>query len=260
VIRTVRAEWTKLRTLPSTAWLLLLMALCTVALGWAVTGTTSYHDCQAPCVVDGTRLGLFGVRLGQVGLVILGALAVTAEYGTRTIVPTLSAMPGRLRVLAGKLTVVTVLAVTTGAFAVLASLAVARPVLASGGFTASHGYAGPTLADALTRRAALGTVAYLGLVAMLSAGVGAVLRDTAATIATVLAMLYGAPIVGMFVSNPTWQHRIHKYAPMDAGLAIQSTRDLASQQIGPWAGLGVLAAYVAAAVGLGALLFRWRDA
>jgi ABC-2 type transport system permease protein len=47
---------------------------------------------------------------------------------------------------------------------------------------------------------------------------------------------------------------------MNAGLAIQATTDLRSLPISPWAGLGVLAAWTAAALLTGALLLRLRDA
>jgi ABC-2 type transport system permease protein len=259
-MRTIRSEWTKLRTLPSTLWLLLLAAAGTVALGYAITGTLEYRGCEAPCTLDTTKLALSGVRLGQIGVVIVAALAVTAEYSTRTIVPSLAATPGRLRLLASKLVVVTAVTVVAGGLAVLVSLAVARGVLPGNGFTPEHGYAMLTLADSLTRRAAVGTVLYLGLVATLSTGVGAIVRDTAGAVATILALLYGGPMMALVLSNPRWQDRIHRWAPMDAGLAIQSTRDVAANQIGPWAGLGVLSAYAAVAVLLGTLVFRLRDA
>ncbi len=47
---------------------------------------------------------------------------------------------------------------------------------------------------------------------------------------------------------------------MNAGLAVQATRDLADQPIGPWAGLGVLAAWAAGALVLGSLVLYRRDA
>ncbi len=47
---------------------------------------------------------------------------------------------------------------------------------------------------------------------------------------------------------------------MTAGLAIQATTSLCSQPIGPWAGLGVLAAWALAAVIVGGVLLRLRDA
>ena len=45
-----------------------------------------------------------------------------------------------------------------------------------------------------------------------------------------------------------------------AGLAIQATRGLDRLPIGPWAGLGVLAAYAGAAMLWGAIAFQVRDA
>jgi ABC-2 type transport system permease protein len=47
---------------------------------------------------------------------------------------------------------------------------------------------------------------------------------------------------------------------MNAGLAIQATTNLSSLPLSPWAGLGVLAAWAAAALLGGGLLLRLRDA
>ena len=47
---------------------------------------------------------------------------------------------------------------------------------------------------------------------------------------------------------------------MNAGLAIQATTGLGTLPIRPWAGLGVLAAWAAAAMLAGGLLLRLRDA
>jgi ABC-2 type transport system permease protein len=60
--------------------------------------------------------------------------------------------------------------------------------------------------------------------------------------------------------NHVWQNRIERIAPMNAGLAIQSTKDLNTLPIGPWAGIGVLAAWTAAALIIGWVLLLWRDA
>ncbi|MCP2329145.1 ABC-2 type transport system permease protein [Hamadaea flava] len=260
-MRTVRAEWTKLRSLPSTGWLLLAAVVATVALGFAVTGSIDADHCRSECHEDLTRMSLMGVRLGQAAVAILAALAVTSEYATRTIRPTLTATPGRIRVLLSKLTVVTGLALAAGAAGMAGSLLAARAVLPGKGFTPANGYAYLSLADHLTLRAYAGSVLYLGLIALISAGLGFVLRDTGGTIAAILALLYGSPLIAMFITDAKWQHRIHRFSPMDAGLAIQSTRDFAATtHIGPWAGLGVLAAYAAAAVLAGAILFRLRDA
>ena len=258
-MRALHAEWTKLRTLPSTGWLLLTAVAATVGLGLAVTASLSYSHCGTPCALDTTKLSLAGVRLGQVGVVVLAVLTGTAEYSSRTIRPTLAAVPRRFPVVLGKLGVLALLSLVTGMLAVALSLAAGRMVLPGNGFTPAHGYPALSLADDLTRRAALGTVVYIGLITLLGAGLGLLLRDTAGAITAALGLLYGAPVVAMFLSDPRWQHRLHRYSPMDAGLAIQATRDLPAEHIGPWAGLGVLALYAAAAVLTGLVAFQVRD-
>lgn len=259
-VRAIRAEWTKLTTLPSTAWLLLLAILSTVGLSLVITGWMDYNHCDSPCALDTTRLSLAGVRLGQVGILVLAVLAATAEYGTRTIQATLLAVPRRILVVVGKVAVLGTLAAVAGILAVTGSLVAARLVLPGNGFTAEHGFPALSLADDLTRRAAFGTVLYIGLVGLLGAGLGLLVRDTAGALTAGLGLLYGAPVVAMFVTNPTWQNRIHRYSPMDAGLVIQSTRNLAAEHIGPWAGLGVLSLYAAAAIIAGLIVFHIRDA
>jgi ABC-2 type transport system permease protein len=147
-----------------------------------------------------------------------------------------------------------------GLVTVLGALAAGRGILLRHGFTAGNGYLPLSLAAEPVRRAYLGTVLYLALVAVLSLGLGAALRHTAGTVSAVVGLLYALPIAAQFMSNPVWQARVERYSPMTAGLAIQATRDLAQQPIRPWAGLGVLAGYAAAAVLLGAVLLRTRDA
>jgi ABC-2 type transport system permease protein len=85
-------------------------------------------------------------------------------------------------------------------------------------------------------------------------------RDSAAAIGVVLGLLYLFPIVAQVVTDPDWQRHLKQLGPMTAGLAIQATANLDSLPIGPWAGLGVLAAWAAAALLIGGLLLRLRDA
>ena len=101
---------------------------------------------------------------------------------------------------------------------------------------------------------------YLGLIALLSLGVGMIVRHTAAALSTMLAMLFVPLMIAPLLTNEHWREWGLKVSPMTAGLAVQATKGLDSLPIGPWPGLGVLAAYSGAACVLGAALFALRDA
>ncbi|GAA4343394.1 hypothetical protein GCM10023178_56540 [Actinomadura luteofluorescens] len=140
------------------------------------------------------------------------------------------------------------------------SLAAGRGVLPGNGFTPANGYPPLSLADGPTARAAAGTVLYLVLVALLALGVGTVLREPAAAISASLALLWIVPVVTRLVGDEAWRERLEKAAPMTAGLAVQATRGVDRLPIGPWEGLGVLAAYTAAALLAGGAVLAARDA
>ncbi len=75
-----------------------------------------------------------------------------------------------------------------------------------------------------------------------------------------LALLWIVPVITRLAGDATWQDRLEKVSPMPAGLAVQATRNLDRLPIGPWQGLGVLAAYAAAALLAGGVLLAVRDA
>ena len=60
--------------------------------------------------------------------------------------------------------------------------------------------------------------------------------------------------------GPGVARHLQQIGPMTAGLEIQASTGLRSLPIGPWAGLGVLAAWAVAALLAGALVLRLRDA
>jgi len=109
-------------------------------------------------------------------------------------------------------------------------------------------------------RAAAGSVLYLALVGLLSLGVAALVRDTALAAGLVLGLLYIVPIVAAVLGSSQLARHLQQLAPMTAGLAIQATTSLRSQPISPWAGIGVLAAWAAAALATGGIRVRRRDA
>jgi ABC-2 type transport system permease protein len=128
------------------------------------------------------------------------------------------------------------------------------------GFTPARGFPLLSLADGPVLRAAAGSVLYLAVISSLSLGVATAVRDSAMAIGTVLGLLYLFPVITSVVTDPHWQRHLEQIGPMSAGLAIQATTGLRSLPVSPWAGLGVLAAWAAAALLAGGLLLRLRDA
>ncbi|MBS2533572.1 ABC transporter permease, partial [Catenulispora sp. NF23] len=252
----LHAEWTKLRTVPGTAWLLAAAVMLTLALSATSSATVTCDGTH--CGEDPARVGLLGVLAGQAVVAVLAVLALGEEYGTGMIRLTFAAMPRREAVLAAKATVVAAVTAAAGLLAVLASALVALTLLPGNGFTAANGY--PHLAGGATLRAALGSVLYLVLIALLAVGVTALLRDSAAAVGTVLGLLYLFPILAQVISNPDWHRHAMQLSPMQAGLDVQTTIDLAAQPLSPWQGLGVLAVWAFGLLGVGGVVMRVRDA
>jgi ABC-2 type transport system permease protein len=256
----LRAEWTKLRTVPGTAWLLTAICVLTVAVGAAASAATRCGD-GARCALDTTKVSLTGVEVGQAVVAVLAVLVISEEYSTGMIRTTFAAMPRRWTVLAAKAVVLTGLVLAAAAVAVAGSLLAGRLILTGNGLTAAHGFAVVSLAHGPTVRAAAGSVLYLALVGLLSLGIATIVRDSAAAAGAVLGLLYVAPIVALFLGGePAWQRWVERYTPTNAGLAILNTTGLHGLPISPWAGLGVLAAWAAASLLAATLLLHQRDA
>lgn len=249
----LHAEWTKLRTVASTGWLLAGAAALTVAVGVLVDLAATCPP--TGCSADPAKLSLTGVQAGQAIVAIIAVLTVSNEYSTGMIRITLTAMPRRLTVLAAKASLVAGLVLAASAVAVLASLLAGRLILPGHGITPELSLAhGPVL------RAAAGSVLYLTLIALLSLGIATAVRESAVAIGLVLGLLYLFPVVTSVIGNQHWQRHLEQIAPMTAGLYIQATVGVKSLPLTPWQGLGVLALWTAGALTLGALVIRFRDA
>jgi ABC-2 type transport system permease protein len=254
----LHAEWTKLRTLASTGWLLLGVVAFTIAVSAAADAAAF---CPADgCQADQAKLSLTGIQAGQAIVAAIAIIAISSEYSTGMIRVTLAAMPRRLTVLAAKAVLVLGLVLAAAAVAVLACVLLGRLILPGHGFTLAHGYQALSLADRPVLRAACGSVLYLGLVALLSLGVAAAVREAAVAIGVVLGLLYVFPVVASVAGNPHWQRHLEQVGPMTAGLYIQATMGVKTLPLTPWQGLGVLAAWACGALLLGALALRLRDA
>jgi ABC-2 type transport system permease protein len=252
----LRAEWTKVRTVAGPAWLLAGVVTVTVAVGVAAA---SVARCQsARCGIDPATVSLAGIYPGQAVAAVAGVLAIGNEYSTGMIKLSLTAMPGRLTWFFAKATVLAAPVLTAAALAVAGAALAGRLILPGHGFSAAHGYA--SLTSATDLRAAVGAVSYLTLIALLSLGLAAAVRDSAAAIGLVLGLLYLFPLAANLISNPPLARHLDQIGPLPAGLDAQATIGLKGLPLTPWQGLGVVALWTAGALLLGALVLKIRDA
>ena len=253
----VRAEWTKLRTVPSTGWLLIAIIALTVG---ASAMATAIVKCPATCDADTTKLSLTGILLGQAAVAAIAVVVVTAEYGTGMIRVSLAAVPRRSVLLAAKAVVVTAVVLVAGSISVLGSVLAGRIELPGNGFTAANGFQALSILHGPTLRAAAGSVLYLVLIGLLALGISTALRDAGLTTAVVLGVLYVVPLISVDYHQPGLAASHRSLGADERGPGDPGDQDIAKLPIGPWPGLGVLALWTAAALAAGWLVLRLRDA
>jgi ABC-2 type transport system permease protein len=254
LIRVVRSEWTKLRSLPSTLWLLLATFLL-VAGGGLVSAIIELsslpHERAAVAAFDPTQLSLSGVGLAELTAGALGVLIMTGEYATGQIRLTLTAVPRRLPVLWGKIAALAAAMLAACTTATLAAFFVAQAILAP------H-HVSTTLGQPGVARAVFGSALVLTGVALLGLGLGALLRNAAGGVSALFGVLYGLTIAAGFLPG-NLSHEVRKYLPENSAADLTSVGHTAGS-LGPWAGFGLFCLYTAVALGASAWLLRRRDA
>ena len=194
---------------------------------------------------------LVGSMIAQLAIGVLGVLFITGEYSTGMIRATLTAVPKRLPVLWAKVMVFAAVTFALMLPSVLIAFFASQRIL--GRHHASYSWHHPGVA-----RAVIGAVLYLVVVAVLTVGIGTILRSTAGGISAFAAIFFVVPPL-MNVLPSSWNNAISPYLPSNAGRAIiQLTRD--SSSLAPWTGFGVFAAYAAAVLAVAAFVLVRRDA
>jgi hypothetical protein len=234
-----RMEWIKLWSLRSTWWTLALAAAAAVAIGLAVGLNTRNPS------GDLTNNALAGVSVGLLLTGVLGVLMMTSEYTSGMIRATLAAVPDRPLVLAAK-------AAVFGGVALALGEAVSFISFFAGSATLPHGIAAPALDQPGVLRAVMLSGASYCLIGLLGLGLGAIIRHTAAGVAV---MAGGVYVIGQAIAAIA--HPVLAYIPVSiVANSLSTTRPAGHgvRMLSPWAGLGVLCLYAAAALVIGG----WR--
>lgn len=251
---TLRAEWTKLRSVRSTRWTLAALVVLTVLIGALSCASEAANWASLSPArrlgFDPTNLSLNGVLFGQLAVGVVGILAITSEYGTGLIRSTLSAVPNRRMVLGAKAVVVAAVALIVGEIASFASFLTGQGILS--GSAPSVGLGDPGVLSAV-----LSGGLYLAVLALLGLGIGSIVRHTATAISTFVGIVLIAPLIVQTLPSSIG-NAVGKYLPLIIGRSMTSVQPQ-PHVLSAWVGFGVLSAYALASLAIGSWLMRHRD-
>jgi ABC-2 type transport system permease protein len=248
---TLRSEFTKIRSVRSTY--ITLAGFFLAALASAIVAAAGSRSSAGRAGFDPTSTSLQGTLfVGELSMVVIGALVITSEYGTRMMGTSLAAMPRRGVLYAAKVIVLACVTLVVALVTSFASFFAGQAVLASTD-------AGASITSLGALRAVLLTALVVTCIALLAFGVGAVVRYTAGAISGLFGMIFVIPVLGTALPNRAhvvgWLPGNDALSPITA-----TTRQGAAYLFGPYGELSVFAGYAVIAVVAGALLFRRRDA
>jgi len=258
---TLRSEFTKIRSVRSTYWTLLMLLAVSVGIGAAISAVVAGSWSQPPPpppappdIHDATQVSIAALLvLGQLVIVVLGALVLTAEYSTGMIRTSLIAMPRRIVLYVAK-------AVAFAAVALAVSLATAFTAFFLGQSLLARTHYSATLAGHDVLRAVIGIALYITLCGLFAFAAAAIIRNTAATITAMIGLLFVIPTLVNLLPH-SWQNDLVRWLPSSAGRAISATVGGQDPHLfSPWGQFAVFAVYAAVLLVVGGILFRKRDA
>ncbi|SEM09135.1 hypothetical protein [Streptacidiphilus jiangxiensis] len=237
-------ERTKFTSLRSTWWCLGVLTVLGVGFNALVpalmSGSWNTMDPATRARFRGDTLGLVlqpGAEWAQIAACVLGALLFASEFSTGMIRSTVLASPRRTPVLAAKAAVFAAVLFALGVLIAVPSLLLGSALVSA--------HATLALGSPTTLRAVLGFGLYLALTGVLALSLGALVRHTAAAVATVLAIQFVLPAALAFLPGSAGSH-IAQALPSAGDVMLGSGHD-ASSVYSPLQGLLILAAWTAVA-------------
>ncbi|MET9498574.1 ABC transporter permease [Streptomyces sp. NPDC006552] len=250
----LRSEWTKIKSVNSTALTLGLAVLVSVGLGMLISALSKNDfknlSTEDKLTFDPTFTAFSGLTLGQLALVVFGVLVVGSEYSTGMIRTSLAAVPQRATFLFSKVAVASLLALVIALVTSFAAFFLGQLMLGSH----STDLGAPNVL-----RAVLGAAVYMTLMAMFAMGVAAILRSPMLSLGILMPFLF---LVSPILGNVSATKKVAQYFPDQAGLKIMQvvTPPDDDAPYGPYGGLAILLVWVAVALLVAYVLLKKRDA
>jgi hypothetical protein len=252
------SEWTKLRSVRSTMWTLLLLVVLTLGLTGLITGLTM---AQWSKIDPTSRAQLIGdpvsailgasIEFGQLTIIVLGVMSITSEYTTGAIRSSLLAVPRRMQMLAAKALMFTMVVFVLAEVVCFVAFFLGSAIM--------HSHVPVSLSDSNVARAVLGAGLYLTMLGLFSMAIGGLIRHTAGAIAGVIAFVIVLEPLSTLIPG-TWGNHIHDYLPTSAGRLVYAIKPVSGQVLPAWGGFAVFGAWTAALLIAWAVTLQLRDA
>jgi ABC-2 type transport system permease protein len=253
--RVAVSEWTKLHSLRSSRWSLLVAVVLTIGLPLLFATVVGSHWAHMSPRERANRhpldVALAGVNLSQLAIAVLGVLIVTGEYSTGMIRASFTAVPRRLPVLWAKLGVYALVVVVLSVPSVLLAFWGSQAILAR------HHILQIAFTHPGVPRAVIGGALYLAVLGMFAMAVGAIVRNTAGGIATFAAIFFVIPPL-MNILPTSWNNAISPYLPDAAGRDVFALTP-GPHDLAPGTGFALFCGYTALAIAIAAVLLVRRD-
>jgi ABC-type transport system involved in multi-copper enzyme maturation permease subunit len=191
-----------------------------------------------------------GAIFALLALGVLAVLLISGEYGTGMIRASMAAVPRRLPVLWGKIAVYVGVVLPLTAATSFAAFLLGQVVWRAKGKPAVG------LGDPDVLRIVTGTALYLTVAGICALAIGALVRNTAAGITTVVGLFFVLPTV--LQALPQRFADAGKFLPSNAGGAL-CNQSLPAHPLAPWTGFALLCGYAAIAVAAAAWRLRRTD-
>lgn len=259
LLRTLRSESTKLRSVRSTYWIMFVLVLASIA--WCVAyclGTVHqwpHMAAQDRSGFDATQNSILGLALlGQLVIVVFGALMITSEYSTGMVRTSLTVMPRRGTLYAAKAAVFAAVSLVVAFVASFGTFFLGRVLLSS-----TH--VAMSLSQPGVLRSLIITALFVEACGLVAFGIGALVRNTAAALTLAFGFLILLP--QLIRTLPVFLHNdLTRWVP--GGDAINSMTATMGAQIphtfSAWGELAVFAGYAAILLAAGVVAFSRRDA
>lgn len=253
--RVIRSEWTKLWTLRSTRWSLLLAFIAQAGLGPLIAviemARWNHLTLQDRLTINPIDHSLGGWHLAQLAVAILGVMTITGEYHTGMIRSSMMAAPKRLPVLWAKLLVFTAVVLMLMVIAAFIGFLAGNAI-----FTQHHVNVALSAPRAL--RTVIGAALFTTATGAMCIALGTIVRRTAGGIALFVGVFFVLPGLVEILPSTT-ADAIHPYLPNNAGGALaQAIAD--PHQFSAWGGFALFCGYTVVTIAIAAVLLLRRDA